>query len=187
LNAFGSHHDVGEGGIGQSECLELIETLADRATVFVSDEGRDVSLDSVPAEPFSLHPARLHDALAEAELLIADTQTMVTEAALLGTPAIRSNSFVGDSDMGNFLELEDEGLIFNIASFDGVVEQAQLLLDAENTASMWNRRRNEYLDKKCNLTDLLVEVAESGGDVDGIESLRAFGEPEKIKPPQPAE
>jgi len=89
--------------------------------------------------------------------------------------------------MGNFLELEDEGLIFNIASFDGVVEQAQLLLDAENTASMWNRRRNEYLDKKCNLTDLLVEVAESGGDVDGIESLRAFGEPEKIKPPQPAE
>lgn len=187
LNAFGSHHDVGEGGISQSECRDLIERLADRATVFVSDEGHNVSLESVPAEPFSLHPALLHDALAEAELLIADTQTMVTEAALLGTPAIRSNSFVGDSDMGNFLELEDEGLIFNIASFDGVIEQAQLLLDAENTASMWSRRRNEYLNEKCNLTDLLVEVAENAGAVDGIESLRPFGEPERIKPPQPAE
>lgn len=182
LNAFGSHHDVGEGGISESECQQLIETLADRATVFISDEGRDIDLSDVPAEPFSLHPAQLHDALAEAELLVADTQTMVTEAALLGTPAIRSNSFVGDSDMGNFLELEEEELIFNISSFNGVLEQSQLLLDAQNTTSRWQRRRNEYLEEKCNLTELLVEVAENGGYVDSIGQLRTFDEPEENEP-----
>src|SRR6056297_2379084 len=42
LNAFGSHHDVGEGGIDEADCRELIDSLAERATVFVSDEGRDV-------------------------------------------------------------------------------------------------------------------------------------------------
>jgi predicted glycosyltransferase len=180
LNAFGSHHDVGEGGITAEECRDLIGHLSDRVTVFVSDEGRDIDFSDTPAEPFSLHPALLHDALAEAELLVADTQTMVTEAALLGTPAIRSNSFVGESDMGNFLELEEEGLIFNVSSFGGVLEQSQLLLDAEDTASVWAKRRDEYLAEKCNLTSVLVEVAENEGHVDGVDALRPYGAPETI-------
>jgi hypothetical protein len=125
LNAFGSHHDVDEGGFSRAERRELIETLAEHLTVFVSDEGGDANLADLPAREFDLHPARLHDALDEASLLIADTQTMVTEAALLGTPAIRSNSWVGDSDMGNFLELEARGLVHNIASFDAVLETAR--------------------------------------------------------------
>jgi predicted glycosyltransferase len=46
---------------------------------------------------------------------------MTTEAAVLGTPAIRCNSFVGKRDMGNFIELEKKyGLIFN---FDSVEKQ----------------------------------------------------------------
>ena len=177
LNAFGSHHDVGEGGIDEADCRELIDSLAERATVFVSDEGRDVDLARTPAEPFSLHPALLHDALADAELLVADTQTMVTEAALLGTPAIRSNSFVGDDDMGNFLELEDEGLIFNLASFGEVLEQSEMLLDADGVAAEWERRRDAYLSEKCNLTSLLVEIATERGDAESVDGVRRFGEP----------
>jgi predicted glycosyltransferase len=178
LNAFGSHHDVGEGGITAEECRDLIGHLSERTTVFVSDEGRDIDLADVPAEPFSLHPALLHDALAEAELLVADTQTMVTEAALLGTPAVRSNSFIGESDMGNFVELEEEGLIFNEGSFGGVLERGQLLLDAEDTASVWERRRDGYLSEKCNLAALLVEVAENRGRVDDIDALARYGNAE---------
>ncbi|UPV73513.1 DUF354 domain-containing protein [Halorussus limi] len=159
LNAFGSHHDVGHDGFTPAKRRELVETLADETTVFVSDEGGTMDFSALPARPFDLHPALLHDALSEASLLVADTQTMVTEAALLGTPAIRSNSFVGDDDMGNFAELEREGLIYNLREFDAVAETATRLLADEGVADEWARKREAFLADKVNLTDLVVSVA----------------------------
>jgi predicted glycosyltransferase len=159
LNAFGSHHDVGEQGFTPEKRRELVEQLAADATVFVSDEGGDMDFSAVPARPFDLHPALLHDALDEASLLVADTQTMVTEAALLGTPAVRSNSFVGEDDMGNFLELEREGLIYNVKEFDAVIDRATDLLAREGTDREWARKREAFLADKVNLTDLVVSVA----------------------------
>jgi hypothetical protein len=159
LNAFGSHHDVGEAGFTPEKRRELVETLSEEATVLVSDEGGEMDLDGISARPFDLHPALLHDALAEASLLVADTQTMVTEAALLGTPAVRSNSFVGDGDMGNFTELEREGLIYNLRAFDEVVATATGLLAEPGTDGEWERKREAYLDDKVDLTDLVVDVA----------------------------
>ncbi len=177
LNAFGSHHDVGQKGITEARRRRLIETVSEYATVFVSDEGDEMAFDDLPARPFDLHPALMHDALAEADLLIADTQTMVTEAALLGTPAIRSNSFVGDSDMGNFLELEEQGLIYNVAAFDELLERAEVLLHADGVEEEWRRRRDEYVAQKSNLTEVIVDVATARGRVAGLESVRPFGQP----------
>ncbi|MFC7080774.1 DUF354 domain-containing protein [Halorussus caseinilyticus] len=159
LNAFGSHHDVGQAGFTPEKRRRLVAELAEDATVFVSDEGEEMDFSETPAREFDLHPALLHDALAEASLLVADTQTMVTEAALLGTPAIRSNSFVGDGDMGNFAELEREGLIFNRREFDAVMETATDLLGRSGVAREWARKRETFLADKVNLTDLVVEVA----------------------------
>ncbi|GAB7020520.1 DUF354 domain-containing protein [Halostagnicola bangensis] len=159
LNSFNGHHDVGQKGFSTEQRRRLLETLADETTVFVSDEGSKLDLERLDVRPFDLHPAKLHDALSEADLLVADTQTMVTEAALLGTPAIRSNSFVGESDMGNFLELEEEGLIYNLSSFEAVLERSQTLLADESTPRRWERRRDEYVSDMVNLTDLLCTVA----------------------------
>lgn len=171
FNAFGSHHDVGRGGFSPERRRDLIEQLAERATVFVSDEGGEMNLSSLPARPFDLHPALLHDALAEADLLVADSQTMVTEAALLGTPAIRSNGFVGDGDMGNFVELEDAGLIFNLGGFDAVISRAIALLDRDDTAETWQARRDAYVRDHVNLTQLLVDVAVSDSPPDRVENI----------------
>jgi len=172
FNAFGSHHDVGEHGFGPAERRRLLDRLADHATVLVSDEGGDLDLDSLPAEPFDVHPALMHDALAEAALLVADTQTIVTEAALLGTPTIRSNSFVGKSDMGNFVELGERGLVRNVRSLPEVLAAAEELLTTDGTAETWRRRRDEYLAEMVNLTDLILAVAEAPDALDSIGSLR---------------
>ena len=171
LNAFGSHHDVGHSGFTPDRRRELISRLSDHATVFVSDEGSDLDVDTVDARPFELHPALLHDALAEAQLLVADTQTMVTEAALLGTPAIRSNSFVGEDDMGNFLELEREDLIFNEPAFDGVLERAEALLRDDGAKARWRGRRDKFVADKVNLTQIIVDVACNRGSIKPVESL----------------
>ena len=174
LNAFGSHHDVAHSGIGTAEREELLGRLTEEATVLVSDESGELTAADLPdgARPFDVHPARMHDALAAADLLVADTQTMVTEAALMGTPAVRSNSFVGEDDMGNFIELEDEGLIRNCPTFDELLETAMELLETPNVGEIWAERRDEYMADKVNLTDIIVDLAEAAGRPGHVPALR---------------
>lgn len=171
FNAWGSHHDVGEAGFSPAERREFAGRLADHATVFVSDEGGDFDFSEHPARPFDLHPALLHDALAEAHLLVADSQTIVTEAALLGTPAIRYNSWVGENDMGNFVELAEQGLVHNVATFDEVVEAALEIVGDPGAKAAWRDRRHDYLKSHVNLTELIVDTAENLGSVDGFERV----------------
>ncbi|KAB1185107.1 MULTISPECIES: DUF354 domain-containing protein [Haloferax] len=177
FNAFGSHHDVGHQGFTPERRRELIEMLSAHATVFVLDESKERNDGDVDTRPFDFHPALVHDVLAEADLLVADTQTMVTEAALLGTPAIRSNSFVGENDMGNFIELEAHGLISNLKSFDEVMERAESLLTDDGAKQRWRARRDEFLADKVNLTEVIVQVALSYGAVERIGSLSRHSVP----------
>lgn len=175
FNAFGSHHDIGQSGFTAAQRGRLIETFADHATVFVSDEGGRLDIEALPARPFDVHPALLHDALSAARLVVTDTQTVCTEAALLGTPVIRSNSFVGDGDMGNFVELERQRLVVNTADFDEVVETGLDVLRDETIGTAWRRRRDEYVGGLVNLTDVIVACAESGdpSTVPSLERWRA--------------
>lgn len=172
FNAFGSHHDVGHGGFSTDERRELIRRLAEHATVFVSDEGSDLALDSLPARQFDIHPALLHDVLADASLLVADTQTMVTEAALLGTPAIRSNSFVGPEDMGNFVELEANGLVYNLQTFDDVLWTAEDVLRQSDIEREWKRKRDQYVSELVDPTQIITTLALADGDASAVDSLR---------------
>lgn len=168
FNAFGSHHDLTHTGFTPEQRRRLIETLSEDTTVFVSDEGDHLSVQSLPAQTFDLSPAVLHDALAEASLLIADTQTMVTEAALLGTPAIRSNSFIGDDDMGNFIELEHYDLVRNVTEFDEVLEQSRAILQDMSVQQEWQEKRNAFIADKDNLTDVLVKILTDPEKIDAM-------------------
>lgn len=163
FNAFNGHHDVGKTGFTAGQKQRLLELLADHGTVLVSDEG-DGGPPQIPGvRAFDAHPALIHDALSGADLLIADTQTMVTEAGLLGTPAIRSNSFVGPDDMGNFGTLEDAGLVHNLEQFSDVVDLADRLLSDPDTDERYQRRREAFIQGQCNLTALIVDLIEDAG------------------------
>ena len=175
FNAFGSHHDVGQGGFTPAKRRRLVEALSEYGTVFVSDEGGEMVVEETDAREFDLHPALLHDALAEADLLVADTQTMVTEAALLGTPAIRSNSFVGDGDMGNFVDLERAGLVHNLREFDAVLETATDLLEDPEATDRWQEKREDYLADKVNLTAVVLDVAENVESPDRVDDISPRG------------
>jgi predicted glycosyltransferase len=159
FNAFDALHDVGASGETRAARRRLVDALAEHATVFVSDEGGDLDFESLPARRYDLHPGRIHDALAAADLFVADTGTMVTEAALLGTPAVR---FVDASEpeMGEFRELEAAGLIVQHTDFEAVRDSCVRLLGDESAADRWAERRDAYLADAPDLTALLREVAE---------------------------
>ena len=160
FNSYNALHDVGDAGLTDDERRRLVETLAEYATVFVSDESGTFDFDDVDARPYALHPARIHDVLAEASLLVAETGTMVTEAALLGTPAIACGAFVAWR-LGEFVELEHQDLISATTDFDEIVECATMLLTDPSTEATWTAKRDDYMRDKVNLTDLLVRAVEA--------------------------
>ncbi|WP_224338540.1 DUF354 domain-containing protein [Haloprofundus halobius] len=175
FNSFDAMHDAGKKGFSLEDRRELVEHLSEQATVLVSDEGDDMEFDDLPARPYDIHPGRMHDALAEASLLIADTGTMVTEASLLGTPAIRSSAFV-DQEFGEFAELERHGLIDNITEFDAVVERADELLADESVPELWQERRRTFMEERVNLTELIVDVVTDPRSVSHNASLTRYRE-----------
>ncbi|HKY38364.1 MAG TPA: glycosyltransferase [Polyangiaceae bacterium] len=91
--AMGASHDVGEGGLPLDAKQALLDKLRAHGKVFVSSES--VLPEALAPLKFPLPPDRLHDALAFADLLVGDSQTMAAEAAVLGTPSLRVSSWTG--------------------------------------------------------------------------------------------
>lgn len=91
--AMGASHDLGEGGLPLEVKLAILDRLRASGRVFVSSEG--ALPESLAALRFPLGPERMHDALAFADLLVGDSQTMAAEAAVLGTPSLRVSSWTG--------------------------------------------------------------------------------------------
>lgn len=86
-------HDSGEGGLSAEAKRVLVARLAQHGKVFLTHEGK--LPQDMAAFRFPLAPDRLHDALAFADLLVGDSQTMAAEAAVLGTPSLRVSSWTG--------------------------------------------------------------------------------------------
>ena len=81
---------------------------------------------------------------------------MATEAALLGTPAIRCNSFVGSDDMSNFKLLENKyHLLHNIRCFADLSGMAVRILNDPDAKQVWQKRRLDYFQST---TDINAEV-----------------------------
>ncbi len=157
--AWKAHHDVGAQGLDAGRKAELAAEIAKRMRVFVSTEGPlppELEQYRIPTPP-----ERMHHVLAEASLLVCDSQTMATEAAILGTPVVRSNSFVGDTDMGNFHELENRyGLLHNLADPEAARAKALELADDPGAKAEWLRRREQLLADKIDLTAFLAWFVE---------------------------
>ncbi|AHF99336.1 hypothetical protein HALLA_11155 [Halostagnicola larsenii XH-48] len=169
FNAFDALHDVGAVGFSLSQRRDLLESLAEEATVFVSDEAGTMDFRDLPAREYDLHPALLHDAIREAHLLVADTGTIVTEAGLLGTPAIRYGG-TEDREFGEFAALEDAGLIEDCDRYERVKARSLEILQDKRIRTRRRERRDAYVSGLVNLTDLIVDVAEARGDVDRVVS-----------------
>lgn len=145
-----AHHDVGKQGLSPQEKVRLVEDVAARMRVWISAEG-----DLPPAlEQYRLPlpPEDIHTVLHEASLFVGDSQTMATEAAVLGTPGVRSNHFVGPKDMGNFIELEERyGLLANRRDFAAARQAVEALVSDPGAKARAQEARKRLLSEKMDL------------------------------------
>ena len=112
--AMNAIHDRTELGLGLVEKTEVITRLQRHGRVFISSEG--ALPDHWKPLELRLPVHRVHDALAFADLLVGDSQTMAMEAAYLGTPSLRVSTMLFTSNLD---ELEKKyGLVHSFAPTD---------------------------------------------------------------------
>lgn len=158
--AWKAGHDMNQKGFDLEMKMKYIREIEKYARVFISSES-DLSPELEPYR-ISLPPSKMHDLISYAQLLIGDSQTMTTEAAVLGTPAIRCNSFVGENDMSNFKELEHEyGLIFNFSDPESALEKAVKLLQTPGLKEEWKDKKERLLQDKIDVTGFMTWFVEN--------------------------
>jgi predicted glycosyltransferase len=158
LSALEAHHDTGVRGVSPELLSALRERVGGAARLFVSSE------KPLPGELAGLRlplpPARAHHALAGAAFVFGDSQTMTAEAAVLGTPAIRLNGFVGR--ISYLRELEDYGLAvgFRPGQERDALAAAEAVLAMPDRAAAFAARRERMLAEKIDPLPWFVEAME---------------------------
>lgn len=110
--AWRANHDVGKAGWDAETLQSVVARLSERGKVHLSSE------TALPEELKSLayggRKDQVHHLVAHCRLLVGESATMASEAAILGVPAI----YAGRDFPGYVHELEEAGLIRNIPDPD---------------------------------------------------------------------
>ncbi len=156
FNSFTAHHDINQKGLSYAQQLELLDVLKKKGKVFISTEDLDSSFKEYR---LPIGAEEMHSAMYYAKMFVGDSQTMTSEAAVLGTPALKCNSFAGKLSIPN--ELENKyGLCYSYLpeDFDKLLEKLDTLLKKENLNEEWKKKRERLLKDKVDLSEYLVKM-----------------------------
>jgi len=154
-----ANHDVGKKGISEDKKNEIVKLLKNNYHVYISSEN-ELS-DDLKEYSLKIPASKIHHVLYGAELYLGDSQTMATEAALLGTPSIRTNSFVGEHDMSNFKLLESKYQILRNVALEGNLFDVIDELTQPNKKNEWMYKRKNYFSSIGDTNMIIAGLIES--------------------------
>ena len=157
LNA---HHDKGKTGITKQISEIIIEKLKPHGAVYITSERK---LDpQFERYRIKISPNDVHHALYYADLFVGDSQTMTAEAAVLGTPAVRFNDFVGRLRYLEELEHKYQ-LTYGIKTQypEELYQKLDELLSIPNLKEEWQNRRKKMLSEKIDVTAFITWLIEN--------------------------
>ncbi len=147
-------HDVGEKGLSDKEKIELVEKVEKYATVYISSES------GLPEElkdrVLKASMEDIHHILGYARLVIGESATMASEAAVLGVKAF----FISDTKRGYTLEQEEK---YNLVKNYSNDELPQVLkdIDAElsNEANLLTTKKSytKLISEKINTSQYVIQ------------------------------
>lgn len=163
FNSFKAHHDIGVQGLSIESKRKLISLLSKYGKIFITTE-RDID-DEFKNLQLIIAPEKIHSLMYYATMFIGDSQTMTSEASILGTPAIKCNTFAGKLSIPNEFE-KKYGLCFSFLpnEQDNFFIKINELLVTPDLKSKFRRQANEMLVEKINVTDFFVWFIENYPD-----------------------
>jgi predicted glycosyltransferase len=155
--SWGAHHDINQMGFSQGGKRKLIDTLNQHVDIYITSERE------LPPEfeeyRLPIPPELIHQLLYHANIYVGDSQTMATEAAVLGTPAVRSNTFAGENDMSNFIRLESEyELLYSTADEQEAIALVEQLSETSDLEEMWHERRERLIEDTVDVTSYMLSI-----------------------------
>jgi predicted glycosyltransferase len=160
--SFSAGHDIemNHGGLENMNIQDLINVLLPFGKVFISSEsGLPVSLEQYKLK---IDYKDIHHILAFSTLFIADSQSMIVEAAMLGTPSIRFNSYVGKISVLDELE-KKYGLTIGIHNSNPVklMNQVKEMISNKNLKAEYKGKKEKMLHDKINVNLFLIWFIEN--------------------------
>ena len=155
-----AHHDKGKKGISTNIARKIIAILSEKGRVYITSER--VLESEFEKYCIQIDPMDIHHALFYTDMYIGDSQTMAAEAAVLGTPSLRFNDFVGK--LGYLEELEHKyELTYGIKTFepDKLFEKIKEFLNTPNLKQEFQSRRQKMLADKIDVTAFMVWFIEN--------------------------
>ena len=160
FNAFKAHHDVGAEGLSIENKRRLVDLLQAHGKVFITTE-RNIDDEFKPYQ-LKVSPEKAHSLMYYAKMFVGDSQTMTSEAAVLGTPAVKCNSFAGRLAVPNELE-QRYGLCYSFLpehqeAFFAKIDELLVMPDLKGE---WQVRRQRMLADKIDYTRFMVWFMEN--------------------------
>ncbi len=160
FSALKAHHDINERGISKTQAEIIIEHLLHYGKVYITSE------KELPAnlEPYRLSLAfsEFHSFLSYANVLVCDSQSVAAEAAVLGVPSVRINTFVGRISYLEEMEKRYQ-LTYGYLpeNFSGAIERIEAILKNEDTQIIFKERRRKLLSEKIDLSAFIIWLIEN--------------------------
>ncbi|MFA5293183.1 MAG: DUF354 domain-containing protein [Phycisphaerae bacterium] len=158
LVSLTAHHDIGEKGLSSEQAHLIVNKLLKHGKVFISAE----KVLEKEFEPYLLKVDvdKIFDVMAFAQIVVGDSQTMIRESAVLGTPSIRCNTFVGRLSV--IEDLQNKGLTcgFLPKDFDKLLECLDNWLANDKIKEQVRLKRDKFLGQKVDLTGWMIDFFE---------------------------
>lgn len=159
--ALKGHHDVGQQGLTLEQKQTLVDLLKPHGRVIITSE-RTIEPEFEPYR-LPIPPEEIHSLMAYSSMFLGDSQTMTSEAAVLGVPALKCNTFAGRLSVPNMLENNYQlCYAYTPDHFDDMLQQITRLLSMEPDAlhNEWQSRRQLMLNEMVDPTAFFVNYLE---------------------------
>ena len=158
--SFKAYHDVEQGGITYEQKKALVELLEPYGRVIITSE-KPIE-DEFEKYRLPVPPEDIHSLMSYASMFVGDSQTMTSEAAILGVPALKCNSFAGRLSFPNMLENEYQlCYAYQPSDFDKFYAHIKELLQMDGLKELWSERRQKFLDETIDVTSFFTWFIEN--------------------------
>lgn len=147
-------HDAGENGLNIENKRKIINALQKYGDVYISSEG--MLPEDLKKHELNINKTDVHHLLAFAKIVIGESATMASEAAVLGTPAI----YISDTHRGYTVEQEEKyGLVFNLTRSE-MPRAIELINEVMENYSeeTWKSKQKKLLSEKVNAAEYLYKT-----------------------------
>ncbi len=160
--ALKGHHDVGQQGLSLEQKKSLVGLLNAQGRVIITSE-RAIEPEFEQYR-MPVPPEDIHSLMAYSSLFVGDSQTMTSEAAVLGVPALKCNTFAGRLSVPNMLEQKyDLCYAYQPTQFEEMYHHIEQLLarDPEELKNEWQAKRQWMLGEMIDPTEFFVNYIEN--------------------------